>query len=193
MESLEQFVDYYAVLRVNPNCSARALEAAYHSLAKIHHPDHSDSADVAKLTAVIEAYKALREAGQRAEYDRLYTEATGFVFSNPEDDQGGDKAAVSDADAHNEVLMLLYKKKRSDALSGGVGRYFVQEMLGCTDNVFEFHLWYLKEKGFIVTAEDGTLDITIAGVDQVISLSRSVSREKLLISQFVRPDEEASF
>ena len=33
--------------------------------------------------------------------------------------------------------------------------------------LIEFHLWYLKEKGWMKRTENGTLEITVAGVDHV--------------------------
>lgn len=62
-------------------------------------------------------------------------------------------------------------------------------MLNCSDERFEFHQWYLKEKGFIVVTEHGTLAITVQGVDHVISMSRTTSAEKLMISQFANPED----
>ena len=179
----ETFVDYYSVLQVDPNCSGRALETAYHLLAKMYHPDHSDTADVAKLTEVIEAYKVLKIPAKRLDYNHLYASTTGFVFSSGDEGLGEDGPAISDADAHAKMLLFLYKRRREHAQDAGIGRYLVQEMLDCADDVFEFHLWYLKEKGLIAITEHGTLAITIEGVDHVIATSRTTLREKLLISQ----------
>lgn len=183
MTNGEPFVDYYNILGSDPNCSARELETAYHFLAKKYHPDHSEIGDVAKLTEVIEAYKALKSPEKRAEYDILYSSTTGFIFSSVNDEIDEAKSAISDADAHTKILLFLYKRRRERAQDAGVGRYFVHEMLNCSDEIFEFHLWYLKEKGFIATTEQGTLAITIEGVDHVISMSRTTLREKLLLAQ----------
>lgn len=180
------FVDYYKVLGVNPGCSFRSLETAYHTLAKLNHPDHSEDADVGKLTAVINAYKVLKDHAKRVEYDRLYARMTGYVFTI-ESDLHEERAAVSDADAHARVLQLLYQKRRDSAQDAGVGHFTLQELLGCSNELFEFHVWYLREKGFILTTDQGTLAITIAGVDHVISMSRSVIKEKLLLG---RPGED---
>lgn len=185
MANDDPFVDYYHTLEVSPDCSVRVLETAYHLLAKKYHPDHSDMADVTKLTEVIEAYKALKNPEKRAEYDLLYAGATGFIFSSGDVDEEfrDEKSAISDADAHAKILLFLYKRRREQAQDAGVGRYYVNEMLNCSDEIFEFYLWYLKEKGFLVTTEQGTLAITIEGVDHVISMSRTALREKLLLAQ----------
>lgn len=182
MDDGNQFVNYYKVLGVSPDCSARSLETAYHSLAKRHHPDHSDDADVGKLTDVINAYKVLRDRATRAEYDRIFAQMTGYVFSI-EPDLQEERAAVSDAEAHARLLQLLYQKRRDNAQDAGVGHFSLREMLGCSEELFDFHVWYLREKGFILTTDQGTLAITISGVDHVISMSRTVIKEKLLIEQ----------
>ncbi|MFN5085112.1 MAG: DnaJ domain-containing protein [Novosphingobium sp.] len=182
MPSSANFIDYYSILRVNPNCSARSLESAYHELAKQYHPDHAERPDVAKLTEVINAYKALKDSQDRSDYDEVYSRTTGFVFSKQEG-LFEERSALSDADAHTRILMLLYRKRREQAQDAGVGQYFIHEMLGCSEEIFDFHLWYLKEKGFIMATDQGTLAITIEGVDHVIAMSRTTMREKLLLAQ----------
>ena len=73
----EPFVDYYDVLGVEPGCDAKALEAAYHELLKVYHPDHSGSADTVTFNRLIQAYRVLRNPEQRAEYDRLHAQVNG--------------------------------------------------------------------------------------------------------------------
>lgn len=177
------FVDYYMILGVAPNCSQRALEKAYHSLAKRYHPDHADEADVAKFTEVVEAYKALKDASDRAAYDTYYAEVTGFSFQASDEQPESEKSALSDADAHARILQLLYKQRREQPHSAGIGHYLLQQSLRCSDELFEFHTWYLKEKGLINVTEQGTLAITIQGVDHVILTSRTAMKEKLFLEQ----------
>lgn len=177
------FVDYYQTLQVNPNCSAKALETAYRHLAKLYHPDHAETADVTKLNMVIEAYRVLREPDQRAEYNRLYSATTHFEFATEKQIDDFERAALSDADMHAKILLHLYKRRRERPGDAGVGQYLFQELLGSSYDHLEFHFWYLRAKGFIETTEQGTLAITIDGVDHVISMSRSAQKEKLLLAQ----------
>lgn len=185
------FTDYYKILEVRPNCSARALETAYHSLAKKYHPDHAEEADVGKLTDVINAYKVLKDQDRRLEYDVQYARVTGYVFTEDQDLEE-ERAAISDADAHAKILQFLYNRRREHARDAGVGHFSLQELIGCTDEHFEFHIWYLREKGFIVSTDQGALAITIAGVDHVISMSRAVVKEKLLLGQSDPHDRTAN-
>ena len=188
------FVDYYNTLRVRPDCSAKALEQAYRHLAKLYHPDHPETADVTRFKDVIEAYKALRDPGERARYDALF-----FANENdedgdlPSDNQSGDgeEAALDDADAHAAILHLLYKKRRESAQDAGVPEFALLDALGCPEEHLEFHLWYLRAKGFIERTETGMYAITIEGVDHVIAASQTTAKERLLIAQSAEMRERA--
>ena len=183
MNAEDGFIDFYRILQVDPNCDERAIEFAYRNLAKMFHPDHTDTADVEKLGEVIEAYRAIKDPQRRQAYNVVYAQNTGFDFSLPDNNFPFQATALSDAEAHAKILNFLYERRRSNAQDAGIGRFFVQEMLGCSDEIFEFHLWYLKAKSFIETTEQGTLAITIDGVDHVIAMSRPVNKDPLRIPQ----------
>jgi curved DNA-binding protein len=185
MAGAQPFVDYYDVLQVSPNCDTAVLESAYRYLAKMYHPDRTGTADTSKFNEVIQAYRALQNPDQRAKYDRFYSKRSMEQpsTSTAPNEETEEAPALNDADDHAKILMALYKKRREDALNPGVLGFYLQEMLNCSAEHFEFHKWYLKEKGFIVVTEQGTLAITIQGVDHVISMSRSTKAEKLFIAQ----------
>ncbi|WP_310475259.1 J domain-containing protein [Sandarakinorhabdus sp.] len=184
MDVNQPFVDYYAVLRVHPECDSRTLEIAYRKLAKLYHPDHPETADTGMFNAVIEAYRALKDHAKRLAYDVLYSTNTGFAFSDADCILSEERTALSDAEVHAEVLMALYKRRRERASEPGLGSYELQRLLDCTSDAFDFHAWYLKAKGFVETTDQGKLAITIAGVDHVINLSRGAAQDRLRISQF---------
>lgn len=188
----QAFVDYYDILQVNPNCDGKILESAYHYLAKLYHPDHTKTPDTLKFNEVIEAYRILRNPEHRAEYDELYSQhRPDRECRHP---SGGDaemeeSSALDDAEDHAKILMFLYQRRRENARDAGVVGFYLQDMLNCSHEHFEFHKWYLKEKGYIVLTEQGTLAITIQGVDHVISMSRKTKAEKLLIGQSSEPQD----
>lgn len=183
MESAQPFVDYYDILQVNPACDETMLEKAYRHLAQMYHPDHSETADVAKFQAVTEAYSVLRDATKRSKYDERYrTEGKGTIHSFPigEDIRIDEKDAVADAEIHEKILFFLYKRRREHPEDPGVLTYHVQGLTKCSDESFEFHIWYLKSKGFLKITEQSELAITIDGVDHVIAMSKSKEEQKLL-------------
>jgi curved DNA-binding protein len=193
VENEQAFVDYYEVLQVNPKCDDKILERAYRYFAKLYHPDHTETANVKKFTEVTEAYTTLRDENKRADYDRLYfSRINGAVGPPPstEDLAIDESTAIRDAGIHERILLYLYKRRRENAREPGVPGWLIQEITDCSDDNFEFHIWYLKSKGFIHITEQGTLAVTIQGVDHVISTCRTSLSEKLLIGQSNTPTTE---
>jgi len=186
MENGQDFVDYYDVLQVNPNCDARILEIAYHYFAKMYHPDHAETADPDRFSQVVEAYGVLRDSERRAEYDRSYPghrSRSDFLFPASGPTEIDEKTALSDGEIHERMLLCLYKRRREHPADPGVIGWLLQEMLDCSEDHFEFHVWYLKSKGLLDTTEEGKLAVTIQGVDHVIATSRTHSAEKLLLAR----------
>ncbi len=178
MNEGRSFIDYYAVLGVDPACDAATLEKAYKTLARVFHPDHAATADIARFHAVAEAYAALKDPDERANFDEWRKAMLGEdrTTANVADGPGIDElAALHDADIHKKILLRLYNQRRERADDPGIIGYYIQKMLDCTDRNFEFHVWYLKSKGLIESLEDSSLAITIAGVDHVIAASRAAA------------------
>lgn len=189
MDDGHSFIDYYAVLQVDPQCSARTLEVAYRHLAKKYHPDHPETADLDRFNNITESYSLLRKPEKRSKYDMLYASKTGYSFTPKEAGFSESRAAISDANMHSNILMYLYKKRRECARTPGAGSYEILRTLDCSDENFEFHTWYLKKKGFIETTDEGTFAITVEGVDHVISTSQTAERT-LRITQWGDADPE---
>ncbi|XP_074110634.1 protein tumorous imaginal discs, mitochondrial isoform X2 [Cotesia typhae] len=62
--------NYYEVLGLSRNCSAKEIKKAYFQLAKKYHPDQNKSPDAAdKFRLVSEAYEVLSNENKRKEYD----------------------------------------------------------------------------------------------------------------------------
>ena len=190
MEDDEEFIDFYALLKIDPGCDRAAVEKAYRQLAQIYHPDHTETADVAKFQEATRAYKVLKDAKRRAEYDKLRNEHLGIENQDRirrEDIVIDGSTAVQDAEVHEQILLALYKQRRENAREPGMMPYYVQRGLDCSDESFEFHTWYLKSKGYIEITQQSELAITIEGVDYVISSSRA-AKEKLLLEQAKPPE-----
>ncbi|CAG5104412.1 Similar to l(2)tid: Protein tumorous imaginal discs, partial [Cotesia congregata] len=62
--------NYYEVLGLSRNCSAKEIKKAYFQMAKKYHPDQNKSPDAAdKFRLVSEAYEVLSNETKRKEYD----------------------------------------------------------------------------------------------------------------------------
>jgi curved DNA-binding protein len=182
MSDAQEFIDYYEILQVRPNCDLKLIESAYRHFAKVYHPDHEQTADVERFSTVIDAYNTLKFPHKRAEYDLLYQRHKQAPSAGPEPIVNSD-VALSDAALQRNILMYLYKSRRENFHASGVGAYALQEHFHCSDDNFEFHIWYLKSKGYLEVTEHGTLAITVEGVDHVISLHQPRAPDKLLTDQ----------
>jgi curved DNA-binding protein len=182
MSDTQEFIDYYAILQVRPNCDIKLIEGAYRHFAKIYHPDHEKTADVERFAVVIDAYNTLKFPHKRAEYDQLHQRHRQDPSAPPEPIVSSE-TALSDAALQRNILMFLYKARRENFQANGVGPYTMQEHFHCTDDNFAFHIWYLKSKGFLEVTEHGTLAITVDGVDHVISLHQPKAPDRLLTDQ----------
>ena len=63
--------------------------------------------------------------------------------------------------------------------SPGLGEVEISRLLNTPLELVDFHLWYIRTKGWVERLDTGHLAITALGVDQV-EQSRSLSPEKLI-------------
>lgn len=69
-----QWKDYYQVLSVNPDASARAIRRVWQQLSQIYHPDVAGDSQVSstRMQELNEAYEVLSNTQRRAKYDQAY-------------------------------------------------------------------------------------------------------------------------
>ncbi|MFB6207227.1 MAG: DnaJ domain-containing protein [Haloglomus sp.] len=88
--------DYYAVLRVPPDASTAAIEAAYRDRVKETHPDLNDAQDATEqFQRVKRAKEVLTDPDERARYDRLGHER--YVSERAGNSETGGRTRTSDA------------------------------------------------------------------------------------------------
>ncbi len=190
MNGAEDFVDFYSVLSVSPLCEASEIDAAYRALAKKYHPDHVATADTTRFNEVTSAYRILRSSERRSAYDEVHAGRFPHLHKPAQvhDPVAGDGMALRDGEAHDRILMHLYKKRRNRPSEPGEGSYALAELVDCTPEAIDFHTWYLRAKGYLEVTENGTYAISVEGIDHVIATSRSEVRGPLLLSREDRPE-----
>ena len=120
-----------------------------------YHPDNRETGDEARFSEVVEAHNTLRDPVKRAQYDVEYKNHVDDRHELVE--EAGDVRRVErDVDVQDRVLSLLYVKRRKDVRNPGIGDSELERMLDCPSEHLEFHLWYLKAKGWIARTENGT-------------------------------------
>jgi len=172
------FTDYYEVLEVSPNANSETIDRIFRHLAQRYHPDNQDTGDRLRFDAIMHAHNTLKDAAKRAQYDIQHKSYSGFRWKLPEEGSGG-KTIEGDGDVQHKLMSILYVKRRQDANNPGVGSVELERLLGCPTKQLEFHLWYLKEKGWIRRLDNGLLAITVEGVDRTNSEHRGTTSKFL--------------
>jgi hypothetical protein len=176
------FEDYYETLQLSSTADTDTIDRVYRILVRRYHPDNLDTGDTEKFNRIVKAHKILSDPDTRASYDVVYAEnreSTLKLFeetSNPES-YDGDKRIFEG------ILSVLYVSRRRDADRGGVGIVQLEKLLACPSKHLEFHIWYLREKGWVERLENGMFAITASGCDKVMEQEESFLRKDRLLSE----------
>jgi hypothetical protein len=163
--SANEFVDYYELLQLSPNADSETIERIFRHLAKKFHPDNVDFADNDHFVQIVEAHRTLIDPETRAGYDVRYQDYWNRKWRLAAEASDG-SALGNDQVTRERLLSLLYVQRRRNMKSPGLGEHEMAHLLGTPPELVEFHLWYLKAKGWVERLETGHLGITALGVDQ---------------------------
>jgi hypothetical protein len=176
------FEDYYETLQLSSNADGETIDRVYRILVRRYHPDNQDTGDTEKFNRIVKAHRVLSDPDMRAAYDVTYEDnraSTLKLFqdtSNPES-YDGDKRIFEG------ILSVLYVSRRRDADRGGIGIVQLERLLACPSKHLEFHMWYLREKGWVQRLENGMFAITASGVDRVMENEGMLLRKDRLLSE----------
>jgi curved DNA-binding protein CbpA len=175
----DSFTDYYELLQVSPNADRETIERVFRFLAKRYHPDNGETGNTDRFKMLSEAYRTLSDPEARAAYDVKYEGARAIqwrIFEEPSSNDDAD----ADRKLQNGILSILYTKRKRDPSNPGVGIFELEKLLGAPEQHLEFHIWYLKEKGWIGRTDSGKFAITVTGVDEFGSNADTVERHRFL-------------
>lgn len=159
----------YEALQLSPGADVDTIQRVFRHLAKRYHPDNAESGDAVRFRQVMDAYDVLSDPARRARYDVAYEqerETRWRIF----DQETATSDLVSDRRIRHAIMALLYTARRNDPDRPGMGMLDLERFLGCPEQHMKFHVWYLKENGWLQYLENGLLAITAQGVDRVMEL-----------------------
>ena len=188
--SSNEFVDFYDLLQLSSNADSETIERIFRHLAKKLHPDHSDQTNNDRFIKIVEAHQVLSDPVARAGYDVMYQDYWNRKWklasvASDMSEMGDDKLT------RERLLSLLYVQRRRNMLSPGLGEYEIARLLTTPLELVEFHLWYVKSKGWVERLETGHLAITALGVDQA-EQSRHLNPDRLIESrEAINEDKES--
>ena len=171
--------DFYEALEVSHTADAETIERVYRLLARRYHPDNRATGDARRFDGVAKAYRILGDPEKRAAYDAERHGLNGHrcrLPASPLPSEG----AEEDRRIYQAILSVLYIVRRRDPEKPGVGIWDLERQLGLPENTLAFHIWFLREKGWIQRIETGALAITAAGVEAVIHDELLLRKDRLL-------------
>lgn len=175
--SASQFIDYYEVLEISPNANSATIERVFRFLAQLYHPDNQETGDSSRFNVLVDAHNTLKDPIKRAQFDIEHkgrsSERTKLI-----NEVGDGRPIESGIHVQNQLLSLLYVRCRQDVRKPGIGEMELGRLSGCPAEHLEFHLWYMKEKGWIRRTENGAFAITAEGVDRVNSQCHLLTYQK---------------
>ena len=159
--------NHYEVLQVSSRADQDTIQRVFRHLAKRFHPDNPESGDALRFRMLLDSFEVLSDAERRAKYDVQYGERVERRWRILDQATALDDVE-SDRRMRSALLSMLYTARRNDAERPGMGEVDLERLLGCPETHLRFHVWYLRENGFIQRTESGTLAITASGVDAVL-------------------------
>ena len=176
------YLDYYEDLQVSPNADFETIERVYRLLAKRYHPDNGSTGSNEKFNIITTAYKTLTDVEKRAAFDTEYENMRNKrlkILSN---------VSLSEEFENNQqirkaILSILYIDRKQNPSDSGVGSWRLEKLLEWPEKVLEFHIWYLKEKGWIHRVDNGGYAITARGVEIIEEDGYVLEKDKLITYQ----------
>jgi len=189
--SATNFVDYYELLQVSPNADPDTIQRVFRHLAKKFHPDRQTAPDDERFPRLVEAHVTLTNPETRAGYDVKYQEYWNRKWKLASEASDGG-AFGNDRETRERMLSLFYVQRRRNMNTPGLGEYEVARLLRTPIELVEFHIWYLRAKGWIDRLDSGMLAISALGVDQVEEGQLRLGQDRLLEAHGAAPDGSES-
>ncbi len=161
--------DHYEVLQVSSNADRETIERVFRHLANRYHPDNLESGNTDKFTELVNAYSILSDPEKRAEYDVNYEKVRHerwHIF----DQDSTQSELETDKRIRVAVLSLFYIARRNNPREAGVGNMELERAIGIAPTTLDFHIWYMRENGWVERLGTGLLAITAAGIDRLFDL-----------------------
>ena len=185
--SEDNLIDYYELLQMSSNADTDTIDRVFRHLAKKFHPDNKESGDIDRFHLIVEAHRTLSNPEMRAGYDVKYQEYWNRKWKLAS--EAGDGTAFGDdREIRENLLSIMYIQRRRNMKNPGLGDYEMARLLGRPYELVEFHMWYLKAKGWVERLDTGHLAISALGVDEVEQGRLRLGKDRLLTADGFAPE-----
>jgi|ERR1700691_4989563 hypothetical protein len=160
--------DHYALLGIDPHSVPETMYRAYATLAHKYHPDNALTGNAAMFESLNLAYEVLSDPLRRRAFDELQgigQEEGGPKFSGVAFFNGLGREEL----LRSAILCLLYDRRRTRPSAPGVSMRAIEIMVDATAVELSLALWYLKQRGLAASDDKSSLQITVNGMDFLVS------------------------
>ena len=179
----DKFQDHYAILEVDQQSVFETIQQAYAKLAQKYHSRNSTTGDAEVFEAVNLAYEVLSNPERLREFDKLHgisqegasPKFSGLAFFD---------APGRDAVLRAAILCLLYDRRRAKPYTPGLSMRQIEVMVKATAVELSAAAWYLKQRGLILSDDKSSLQITVDGMDFLVS-NRPLPKD---VMGFIKPE-----
>jgi hypothetical protein len=157
--------DYYDLLQVSAKADPDTIHRVFRIMAQRYHPDNADTGNAEMFRTVTAAYRVLSDPEQRAAYDvrrKSFHDVRRRIF----DDANSSCGIEAEKRKRAGLLSVLYTRRVHNCEQPAMSLREMEDLLGCPKEHLEFSLWYLKERGFVIRADNARFAITAAGVEE---------------------------
>jgi curved DNA-binding protein CbpA len=159
-----KFQNHYDSLGIDPKSDSDTIQRAYTKLAEKYHPNNTATGNREKFDAVNAAYEVLSNPSLRREFDGLL--GLGQNDGAPKFSGAGFFDAFGrDTGLRMALLCILYDRRRTKPFTPSLSMRHIENLLDGSNEELTFALWYLKQRGLVMTDDKSSLQITVDGMD----------------------------
>lgn len=178
-----KFQDHYITLGIDPQADSDTIQAAYAKLVQKYHPSNTETGDAAKFETLNVAYEVLSDPVLRASFDQV----KGVDQEKGDPKFSGERffdALLQGNLLRSAILCVLYDRRQLKAFKPSLSMRHMEGILRVTSEELLFAIWYLKQRGMVVTDDKSSMEITVDGMDWLEK--NQPSREGVM--SFIKPE-----
>jgi hypothetical protein len=164
-----KFQDHYAILGIDPKSDLETIQRAYAKLVQ-KYPNNSATGNPEMLDALNWAYEVLSDREQRSVFDKMNGDGqradipkfSGVDFF----DALGHEAALRAA-----ILCVLYDRRLNEPSRPSLSTRHLELIVEASAVRLSSALWYLKQRGLAASDDKSNLQITVDGMDFLVTKS----------------------
>lgn len=159
-----KFQDHYAVLGVDPKANSETIQQAYSKLAQKYYPNNPTTGDPKLFDEINQAYEVLSDPQQRILFDKV--KGVGQDEGSPKFTGPGFFDALGrEGIMRAAILCILYDRRINKPAAPSLSMRHLELIIDATEVQLNSSLWYLKQRGLVMSDDKSSLQVTADGMD----------------------------